>query len=191
MGMAIVRDSTKTVTRREVEEKLKGIGDYVKMDFLSSCLKKNLDFDTKKFVLVKLTEVYEQRRMFSEAAKMMRAAAEINTTYDGKMNDFMKSCLLFVKGASLDEADVSFTKALGSATDLQKARLKMQRKDAVKELARELIARDKRSHAVLAYEKLLKLELTPEEKNEAQSKLLWLYEKLGKIKDYYALKGSS
>ncbi len=190
MGMAIVRDNTKSVTRREVEEKLAKVGDYVKMDYLSQCLKKNLDFDTKKFCLLKLTEVYELRRMFSEAARMMRAAAEINTTYDGKMNDFMRSSLLFIKAGNLAEGDVSFTKALGSATDLQKGRLKAERKGAIKALAKEFAMRDKRSHAVEAYEKLLAMEMAPEEKKEVQNILLGLYEKLGKVKDYYALKGN-
>jgi hypothetical protein len=190
MGMAIVRDNIKTVTRREVEEKLKSIGDYVKMDYLAQCLKKNLDFDTKKFVLLKLAEVYEMRRMFSEAARMMRNAAEINTTYEGKMNDFTKSGILFVKGGNLDEADVSFTKALGSATGLQKDRIKSTRKEALKVQAKEFLSRDKRSHAAVAYEKLLSVEMSPEEKKEVQNTLLGLYEKLGKVKDYYALKGN-
>jgi tetratricopeptide (TPR) repeat protein len=180
----------KTITRREVEDKLKTIGDYVKMDFLSQCLKMQIDFDTKKFCLLKLAEIYEARRMFSEAARMMRNAAEINTTYDGKMSDFMKSCTLFIKGGNFDEADVSFTKALGSATDLQKGRLKAARKEAYKAQAREFLARDRRSHAIEAYERLVNFELAPEEKREAQTTLLGLYEKLGKVKDYYALKAN-
>ena len=157
MGMAIVRDSTKAVNRRELEERLKSVGDYVKMDLLSSALKKQIDFDTKKFVLTKLAEIYEARRMFSEAAKMMRNTAEINTTYDGKMSDFIKSCVLFIKGGNFDEADVSFTKAMGSATELQKGRLKVTRKDAYKEQGREYLNRDRRSHALEAYEKLLSI----------------------------------
>lgn len=178
------------VTRREVEERLKRVGDYVKMDYLSACLKKQLDFDTKKFVLLKLAEVYEQRRMFAEAAKMMRNAAEINTTYEGKMNDFVKSAELFVRAGHFDESDVSFTKALGCAKELEKARIKQTRKEWYKAQAKEYLARDRRSHAVIAYEKLLALELSLQEKKEAQTTLLSLYEKLGKVKEFYALKAN-
>lgn len=181
---------SRAITRREVEDKLKTIGDYVKMDFLSQCLKMQIDFDTKKFILLKSAEIYEARRMFSEAAKMMRNAAEINTTYDGKMNDFLKSCTLFIKSGNFAEADVSFTKAIGSATELQKRKIKDVRKEAYKMQAKEFIGRDKRSHAVEAYEKILTLELTPEEKREAQSVLLGLYERLGKVKDFYSLKAN-
>ena len=179
---------TKTITKREIDEKLKVSGDYVKMDFLSACLKKQMDFDTKKFVLLKLAEVYEQRKMFSEAGKMIRAAAEINSTYDGKMSDFIKAGELFIKGANFDDGDNSFIKALGSATELQKAMVKNARKEAYKAKAKEFLDREKRSSALVAYEKLLNLDLNPVEKREVQSNLLMIYEKLGKIKEYYNLK---
>ena len=179
---------TRAITRREVDEKLKISGDYVKLDFLSACLKKQMDFDTRKFVLMKLAEVYEQRKMFAEAGKMMRASAEINTTYDGKMNDFVKSAQLFVMAGGFQDADVSFAKALGSAKEMQRQGVKNLRKEAYKAKAKDLLDKERRSHAMEAYEKLLDLELTPQEKREAQSSLLAIYEKLGKIKEYYHLK---
>jgi len=40
MVISIARDDARTVTRRELEERLKNVGDYVKMDLLSSALKK-------------------------------------------------------------------------------------------------------------------------------------------------------
>jgi len=190
MGAAIVKDNTKSVSRIEIEEKLKNVGDYVKIDYLSQCLKKNLDFDTKRFVLLKLGEIYEQKKMFAEAGKMMRSAAEIATTYESKMNDFMKSAELFVKAGNFDESDSSFNKAVAYASGMQKDRLKNRRKEAYKAQAKEFVAKDKRKHAMDAYEKLLTMELSPEEKKEAQSNLLVLYEKLGKVKEFYALKAN-
>ena len=99
------------------------------MDYLQACLKKQLGFDTKKFVLLKLAEIYESRKLFVESGRMMRNAAEINTTFEGKMNDFSKSFELFLIGGDYANSEISFTKALGCATDLQKQRLKMQRKE--------------------------------------------------------------
>jgi len=180
----------RTTTKRELEEKLKNAGDYVKMDVLSSALKKQIDIETKKYVLLKLTEIYEARKMFSESARMIRNAAELSTTYEEKMNDFMKSCTLFIRSGSFDDADVSFTKALGCATELQKGRLKVARKEAYKTQAREYVTKERRSHAVIAYEKLLSFDLSLDEKKEIQSTLLMLYEKLGKVKDFYALKAN-
>jgi len=180
----------RTITKRELEEKIKNVGDYVKMDLLSSALKIQIDIETKKFVLAKLTEIYEARRMFSEAARMIRNAAELATTYEEKMNSFMKSFSLFVKGGAFDEADVSFTKALGCATELQKGRLKTARKEAYKTQAKEYVTKERRSHALIAYEKIMALDLTPDEKRDVQTTLLMLYERLGKVKEFYALKAS-
>ncbi|MEM4271593.1 MAG: hypothetical protein QXD13_00675 [Candidatus Pacearchaeota archaeon] len=179
---------TRTISRHEIDDKLKKSGDFVKLDFLSSCLKKQMDFDTKKFVLLKLAELYSERKMFAEAGKMMRAGAEINGTYEGKMNDFIKSGELFAKAGNFDEADVSFTKALGSATEMQRAKIKTAKKTAYFAKAKELMQRDRRSHAMEAYEKLLLMDLNPIEKHEVQNALLQIYEKLGKVKEFYALK---
>lgn len=178
------------ITRREVEDKLSKVGDYVKMDFLQQCLKKNLDFDTRKFVLTNLSGIYTSRNMFLEAGKLTRASAEINTTFEGKMNDFIKSTGLFVRANSHDEADISFAKALACAAERQKEGLKQKRKEMYKARALELMQKDRRKHAVDFYEKLLTFELSSEEKKSFQETLLGLYEKLGKIREYVNLKKS-
>src|SRR3989344_1894106 len=99
-------------TKKIVEEKLKTMGDYVKMDYLSGCLKNSLDFETRKFVLTTLSRIYESRAMYSEAGKLIKASADINTTFDSKIGDFMKAVELFVKAGNYDEADNTFNKAI-------------------------------------------------------------------------------
>lgn len=178
------------MTRRDVETKLASVGDYVKMDYLQACLKKQLDFDTRKFVLTTLSGIYESKKMFLDAGKLLRASAEINVTFDAKMVDYMKSAELLINAGAFDESDISFTKALACGTDLQKANLKTRRKEIYKKQAQEYIQRDKRKHAMEAYEKLLELDLQGDEKKVVQSTLLGLYEKLGKVKEYGNLKRS-
>lgn len=175
------------ITRREIEERLTRVGDYVKMDFLSQCLKKQLDFDTRRFVLITLSAIYESRKMYLEAAKLIRAAADINTTFESKMNDFSKATELFIKAVDFDNADISFGKALVSANERQKIGLKIKMKETYKAQAKEFILKDKRKHAMDTYEKLLTLDLDSLEKKEVQHNLIKLYEKLGKVKEYYAL----
>lgn len=178
-----------SVGRSDIEAKLASVGDYVKMDYLQSCLKKNLDFDTRKFALLKLSGIYESRKMYLEAGRLLRAAAEINATFEGKMQDFMKSMELYVKGGVFDDAEISYAKALACADGMQKERLKARRKEAYKAHAQECASRDKRKHAMETYQKYLGiLELTTQERAEAQVKLLALYEKLGKITEYGSLK---
>jgi tetratricopeptide (TPR) repeat protein len=176
------------VSRRDIEAKIANVGDYVKMDFLSAALKKNLDFDARKFALTKLASIYESRNMFIEAAKLMRASADINTTFDAKVNEFVKSAELFIKGGSFDEADVSFTKAIAAGNQRQKEEVKAKRKTLYKAQALDYMKKDKRTYAMKAYEKLLTLDFMHSEKAEIQKTLLSLYEKLGKVREFYALK---
>src|SRR3989338_2763155 len=111
-------------TRREIEEQLVKMGDYVKMEYLLSCLKKDIDFEARKFVLVKLSGLYER--------KMMRNAAEINTTFQSKINDFVKSAELFVRGGRYDEADISIKRAIAIADSKQKMKVKESEKKFTK-----------------------------------------------------------
>ena len=176
------------VSRKEIDNKLAGMGDYVKIDYLARCLKQTIDFDTRKFVLTKLGEIYGERGMYLEAARMVAGGAEINTTFQSKINDYMRAAELFVKGGGFDDADNVFNKAVACSNGLQKENIKTKRKEIYKAQARAYMQRDKRNQALQTYEKLLSIDLTPEEKREVQSTLLSLYEKLGKVKDYYALK---
>lgn len=173
--------------RKEVEAKLALSGDYVKMDYLQACLKKQLDFDTKRFVMLKLATIYESRRIFLEAAKLMRNVADINTTNEGKVNDFAKSMDLFIKSGNYSEAELSLKKAIAVATDTQKVALKLRMKELFKAQAKEYLAKDKRKHAAETYEKMLEIGLNPLERREVQNALLQLYQKLGRVQDYYSL----
>jgi hypothetical protein len=75
-------------TRAEIDAKIKTMGEYVKMSYLQRAIKSQLDFDTRKFVLLELTKIYEQKGMFLDAAKTIRAAADITTTYKEKIGQF-------------------------------------------------------------------------------------------------------
>ncbi|MEK6825335.1 MAG: hypothetical protein AABY00_00960 [Nanoarchaeota archaeon] len=171
----------RNITRKDIEEKLVSVGDYVKMDYLQKCLKMQLDFDTRKFALNKLAAIYESRKMYLEAARLIRIAADINATYEAKINDFVKSLELFIKGGNFSEADITLAKALGTANERQKVAIKLKTKEVYKAQAQEYLSRDKRKHACETYEKLLGMDLNPLEKKEVQEQLLFLYNKLGKI----------
>lgn len=182
--------SAVSLSRKEIDVKLAKSGDYVKMDYLQSCLKKQLDFDTKRFVMIKLAEVYEIRKMYFEAGKLIKNVADINTTFEGKMNDFVKSMELFIRAGNYEEAEISFKKAIASAGDKQKIAIKIKMKELYKAQAKEFMAKDKRSHALSTYEKIWGLDLNPLERKEVHSALLSLYEKLGKVREYSNLQKS-
>jgi len=176
--------------RAEIETRLGTMGDYVKIDYLSELLKRSLDYDTRRFVLLKLASIYKNKGMIVEAAKLVRNAADINTTYDKMMIDYTKAMQLFIQGGAFDDADVAMNKAIASCnTESQRAELKIKRKESLKLQALEFLKIDKRKHAMLAYEKLLSLpEINAGEKREIQESLLKLYESLGKVKEFYNVK---
>ena len=164
------------------------MGDYVKIDYLNRALGSGLDFETRKFVLLELSKLYEARSMYLEAGKLMKNAAEINTTFKGKVMDFMKSVELCIRGGNYTEADQIFAQTLALATDRERPELKVLLRGYYMTQARAFVKADKRTHAKKAYEKILTLEPNPQEKKEAQDQLLGLYQKLGNIRDFYKMR---
>jgi tetratricopeptide (TPR) repeat protein len=175
-------------TKQDIQNKLAKMGDYVRIDYLNRALGSGLDFETRKFVLLELSRLYESRSMYLEAGKLMKNAAEINTTFKGKIGDFMKSVELLVRGGNYTEADQIFAQTLALATDRERPELKVLLKGYYFVQARAFTKADKRTQAKRSYEKLLTLELNPQEKKEAQDQLLALYQKLGNIKEFYKLR---
>ena len=179
----------KEKSRREIEEKLKTLGAFVKIDYLTSCLKQPIDFDTRRFALLKLAELYEEKKMFFEAGRMMHNAAPINTTIMEKISDYVYAGELFLKSGNFEHADIAFERAIGACeTEQQRTNVKDKKINFYKQQAKSYLDNEKRQSAALAYEKLLSFNLASNEKKEAQETLLELYQKLGKIKEFYSLK---
>lgn len=177
-------------SKSEIDRKLQGMGDYVKMSYLQRALHSGLDYETKKHVCLKLAEIYENRKMFMEAAKTLKSAAEINTTFKDKAADFMRTSELYVKGGDYIEADRIFSQAIALANNKEKSELKGQYKDFYIKQAREFLKSDKRNYARQVYEKALQLDLDIGERTQIHKELLELYNKLGLIREYYKLKDS-
>lgn len=175
-------------TRTEIDAKLKGMGEYVKMSYLQRAVKSQLDFDTRKFVLIELVKTYEQKKMFLDAAKCVRAAADITTTYRDKMGYFMKAVGFNIMGNVFSEAERLFSQALALGNEMEKFEMKRMYKRFYFDHADLYLKSDRRNNAKEIYQKILTLDLTAEEKNVAQNKLLDLYYKLGNVREYHALK---
>ena len=160
------------------------------MDYLQRALKSGLDFDTRRFVLLRLAGIYEARNMFNESARLVKSSADINTTYSGKINDYLKSVQLFIRTGNFEESEISFKQALACGNFKEKERMRSIFKSYLVSQAEIYLKSDKRNHAKKTYEKILKLELDFNEKLKIQKKLLSLYQKLGLIRDYSVLKDS-
>lgn len=176
-------------TRKEIEAKLVGMGDYVRIGYLTQCLKNPLDFDTRKFVLLTLTQLYESLKMFSDAGKCIRNAAEVEALTSAKIQDYVKSADFFIRAGNYDDAELSSKKAQAIApTPSFRENIKRSITDFYKKQSEVYVKGEKRKQAAEVYEKLLSMEISTTEKEQIQQKLLVLYEKLGKIREFYSMK---
>jgi tetratricopeptide (TPR) repeat protein len=187
-NMGFIDNPINEKTRGEIEGKIVSMGDYVKISYLQRALKSSIDIDARKFVLVNLAEIYKNKKMFLDAAKSMKSSAEINTTYKGKIKDFMKSMEFYIDGGDYNEADRIFAKSLVMGNTQEKFEMKMERKMYYFKKSEEFLKKDKRKNAKEIFERILSLEISLDERKDVQGKLLELYNKLGNIKEYYVLK---
>lgn len=175
---------------RDIQEKLATMSDFLKIDYLESALKSNIDIEAKKFCHLKLAELYEQKKMFAEAAKNMLVLASFAITFKDQINSFMKETELWIKALRYEKADDSFKKALIAGNATQKQEMKNQIYQTYLSQAKMFEQTQRNSHAAKAYEKLL--ELTDEEKRSLiKDKLFALYTRLGKIREAKMLRQSS
>lgn len=174
-------------TRGEIEQKLNVMSDFLKMEYLESCIKQFREFDVKRFCSMKLAELYEGRNMFSEAARHASAAADMATTFSEKIHAYMKETGLWIKAGHYERADESLRKGLSSANTREKFEMKHAVKNLYKKQAEAYERAARNSNALKVYQKLLELS-DDAEKRGIKMKLLVFYEKLGKIREYTLLK---
>ena len=177
------------MSKQEIEEFLKGKGDFVRMDHLSRFLdEKSLPIDKKKFVYQKLIEIYEQKGMFGDVAKMYRNIALISVAFSEKIKNHVKEAEFYVKAGFFEDADAAIKKSMGEANASQKAEISFVIKEFYKKQAEVYEKERRRANASKIYEKLLQMKISEGEREEIKKKLMDLYEKLGRIKEYFILK---
>lgn len=181
---------TKDMTKTEIEKEISAKGDYVKIDLLDRLLKeKQLPTDRRKFVYEKLSEIYENRGMLVESAKMHNNIAIASTPYSEKIVHHLKEAELYIKVGIFDFADEAVKKAIGESNNTkERENVSQSVKDFYKRQALVYEKERRRAQAIKIYEKLLQMSITSIERQEIKDKLSGLYEQTGRIKEYFALK---
>ena len=173
--------------KHEIDQELEGKGDFVQIDNLNQFLKEPLTMDMKKFVYLKLAGIYEKVGMLTEAAKIYDNAGMITIAFSEKIKHFVKEAELYIKTDSFDRVDEAMRKAMNQANTIEKQDIYFAIKDFYKRQAEVYEKELKRNHAVRIYEKLLEMKISDMERKEIKERLLGLYEKLGKRREYVAL----
>lgn len=181
----------KEMTKSEIEKELQGKGDYVQIDLIRRLLKENIATDTKKFALLKLVTIYENRKMFSEASDLYGKLSELAMNSAERSSFFIKEVEDYVKSGFFDMADLVMNKLLSETVKYtDKAKITSSIIGFYKTQAEVYEKEKRRSKAVEIYEKLLTMKVSDSEKAEAKDKLLKLYNGLGMIDKYIKLKES-
>lgn len=179
------------MSKSEIEETLEGKGDYVQIDYLTKFMKEEMSFDLKRFVYAKLAEIYERKGMLNDTAKMFENIALISIAFSEKIKYYVKVAELYIRGGFFDKADIAMKKALNQGNEQQRYEIYFTIRNFYKKQAEIYEGELKRNHAAKIYEKLLEMNLNDFEKEEIRKKLMGLYEKLGKFKEYSILKEHS
>ena len=176
------------LSKSDVEMQISGKGEFVQIDNLNILLKQRLHRDTKKFIYLKLVEIYNKRKMFNDVAKMYEGLAGICIAFSEQIKNHIKATEYYIQAGFFDKADYSMRKALNEANSVEKNEINFTVKDFYKRQAEEYERELKRNHATKIYEKLLEMSITDQERKEIKEKLMELYEKLGRLKEFYAMK---
>ena len=165
---------------------------YNQLNYLETIAKEDLDIAVKKFIYLKLVELYVSKGMYDKAAKAMRGKATLNTLYREVVEDYTKAGELYVKASLLENAEDMFNRALSEANAQQAASIKLTMKNILFSHAKELESKHRTSAAVKFYEKILRIpSLSPIEKEEIKTKLKGVYKSLGMFRELKMLDGSA
>ncbi len=171
----------RNIPKSEIEKEIEGKGDFVQIDYLTRFLNEKLPIDTKKFVCLKLAEIYERKSMNSDAARMFENVAIISIAFSEKIKYYVREAKLYIKAGIFDKVDEAMRKAMNDANLIEKQDIYFMIKDFYRKQAEIYEKEMRRAHAVRIYEKLLEMNITDLERQEIDKKLLELYEKLGKF----------
>ena len=179
----------KEMKKTEILEELEGLGDFARINYLNRYLELMPPIHMRRFAYIKLAEIYNKRGMFKDAAKMMRNVA-INVSYPEKKQEYhLKESKLYILAGLYDESSQALKKAFSEGNLIQQRKLAEEIRKFYLKVAQKLEKENKLSQTSKIYEKMLKLGFTKEEKQKFKEKLLDLYTKLGKRKEYAILKG--
>lgn len=178
----------KNMHKNEIVEILEGKGDFVKIDYLNRYLKIMPPIEMRKFAYIQLAEIYLLKEMFADAANMYKNVAINSITFSEKQKNYIKESKAWILAGKFDESDRALKRAFSEANSKERESISKEIIEFYKKEAENLEKGIKHSQTIKIYEKMLKIRLSDQEKEEIKRKLLKLYEKMGRMQDYNFLK---
>jgi len=175
-------------TIQEVEEKLASMSDFLKMEYLEQMSRKQNPLDVGKYVRQQMAKVYADKGMYSNASRQLEAWAEMSVTFKEKIEAYLQEIEMWIKAGEYITADDIMKRALANATLAEKANIKARIRQAYSNQAIMFEKRNERNRALKIYEKLYSIETETGERESLRQKLLELYDKTGRVRDFMMLR---
>ena len=168
-------------TLEAIEDRLNSMNTALnKINYLESAMTTTgFSFELKRFLLEKLTGLYEERKMFERAARAQANKAGMDVGNRERIESYVNAAELYSKAGKVNDADEMFTRAVRDATPEGRAVVKLARKNIFMTIAGELERKGRKASAIKFYEKLMKINLEDIEKKDVKEKLLATYNALG------------
>jgi len=177
------------ITKSEIESIIQKKGDFMQIEYLSDLSRKALPVHVKKFIYLKLANIYHRKSMFKEEARIFDLLALNSVAFSERVKYYVKETEVFIRTCRFNEADTTMKKALREANSIEKEEIYYSIKDFYKKVADDYVKQLKRNSATKVYEKLLNMRLTDFEKEKIKERLIELYEKLGRFNEARRLEG--
>jgi len=181
------RDMKKT----EIEEVLADKGEFIQIDYLDRYLKDSPSIDMKKFAYLKLARIYLNRSMFENAALMFKNAAINSPTFSEQQDFYTKEAKCYIRAQRFDEVQNAMKKAFAEANSVDRRKVYDEIVAYYKKVGEDYLSSGLPGKAMNIFERLIRMKLTLADKNYAKERLLEIYQKLGKRKEYEFLKSIS
>jgi tetratricopeptide (TPR) repeat protein len=178
----------KEMSTSEIEEFLRNKNDFTKIDYLTRFLQEKLPAETRKLVFMKLGEAYERAAMFTDSGRAYEKAIELTPEKDRK-NVSIKAAQAMVRAGDFNRADELIRNVMSKATDFERKDVTNGLKTFYLFTAEMHEKNRKLREAVKIYERVLTMNITDDEKKKIKTRLMDLYQKLGKVKEMIDLKG--
>lgn len=169
-------------TKSEVQAKAEKMSDFLRMEYLENCTRKLMDKETLSYCFQELSRLYERNVMFPDAIKYLARFEEIAQTNSEKRAAYLKEIELLIKGGFYEKVEFTHKKIKDITTPKEMKEIDQKIIDLYKQEAAKFDRTNKYSPALKIYERLLFL-VKPEERTEIKRKLIFLYDKLGRVKE--------
>lgn len=183
--------SIKDRSIKEVDEQLSKMNtDLNKIYFLEKILKNpKPSLDYKRYVLEKISELNENRKMYEKAARYMLQKATIEIASKDKMESYLKAAELYATAGKLEDSEQMFVRAKRECRLEEQGKIELAKKNIFITFAEELEKKGKKASASKFYEHLIKMKLEPQEKQNIKEKLISTYKALGLFREIKLIEG--